>query len=247
MLRTHQERILRVCFQAHVEANDLEELGNAKRWLVYRQMVRDRLKRVVRNAMPRTLEAMGERRFTEAFDRWLDDSPPQSRFYRNVPIEFAARLRRSWLTIPPEALWLPDLLSLELCRWTRRFVLPRDPPAAAELDFEKVPVFNPTAELLRLEHRVNMKPDADGNYLSAPTHMCVYRSFDDHTVRVRILNVSAAEMLRRWCEGENTLSEGVQDASAALGFAIDQGFIDSLSTMLASFIEAGLLLGSTAQ
>jgi len=247
MLRAHQERILRVCFEAQVEAGDLQTLGNEERWLVYRRMVRERLKRVIHNAIPRTLESLKEGEFPEIFGAWLDHSPPQSRFFRDVPGEFARHVRLVWETAPPKAEWLPDLLTLELSRWTRRFVLPRDPPAAGELSFEGVPVFNPTAELLHLDHAVDKEPLQEGGYAARATHICVYRNFEDHQVRVRILNPSASDMLSRWCRGEETLSESVQAASRALGFAIDKRFIESLSTMLASFIEAGLLLGSVDQ
>lgn len=247
MLREHQERILRVCFQRDATPHDLDALGNQERWLIYRQMLRARLMRVVQNAFPRTLKALGEEVTGGYFDEWLDQLPPQTRYFRDVPGEFSHHVRHKWKTSPPAFDWLPDLISLETSRWTRRFILPCEPPQSGELSFELAPVVNPTAELLELKHAVHKKAEKEAGYAPEVTHICVYRDFENHRVRIQILNPTASALLALWCRGEETLTESVQHTSGAMGFAIDERFIDTLGTMIASFIESGLLLGSAPQ
>ena len=60
MLADYQKQVMRVCFEREVPQDVLDELGNADRWQLYRQMVRARIYRVVRNALPRFSEALGK-------------------------------------------------------------------------------------------------------------------------------------------------------------------------------------------
>ena len=247
MLKTYQEQVLRVCFDAEANPNDLKALGNEERWLVYRRMVRDRLRRVVSNAFPRTVSEIGEASYFQHFDAWLAATPPSNRYYRGVPEEFATHLRSAWQQTAPPAAWMPDLLTLELTRWTRRYALPETSPASTELTFEAPPLCNPTAQLLRLEHAVQEKPGEGESFSRQPTYICVYRNLPDDQIRSQVLNPVAASMCKLWLEGEMTLTQSVEAACRDAGVGITESFIERLGEMLASFIERGLLLGSRPQ
>ena len=54
MLADHAKAMQRVCFGAEPSEADLELLGSRERWLVYRDLVRNRLNHVIRVALART-------------------------------------------------------------------------------------------------------------------------------------------------------------------------------------------------
>jgi hypothetical protein len=58
-LRAYQETALRVFFSREPSEDDLVALGSPERFRVYRGMVRHRLDKVVRAALPRTLLGAG--------------------------------------------------------------------------------------------------------------------------------------------------------------------------------------------
>ena len=64
-LRAYQETVLRVFFSREPSADDLVALGSPERFGVYRKMVRHRLDKVVRAALPRTLQEIGASVYVE--------------------------------------------------------------------------------------------------------------------------------------------------------------------------------------
>ncbi len=89
MLSEHLGTIQRVCFALEPSDTDLVALGDAQRWRMYREMVRARLFKVIRAALPRTSEAVGKELFDEAISRWLAEQGPHTPYYRDVALEFA--------------------------------------------------------------------------------------------------------------------------------------------------------------
>ncbi len=74
--------------------------GEPRGWLLYRNMVRTRLRRTQRESLPRTLAALGADALDAHTDAWIESGAPRSRIYREVPLEFGA-----WLAprLEPEA------------------------------------------------------------------------------------------------------------------------------------------------
>ena len=62
MLVDQARAIQRICFGSEPSEADLELLGSRERWLVYRDLVRNRLNIVIGAALARTKTAIGERR-----------------------------------------------------------------------------------------------------------------------------------------------------------------------------------------
>jgi len=244
LLAEYQARVMRICFAAEVSSVDVEALGNRERWLLYRQMVRSRIRRVIGNAFPGFLAALGEDRATSYLETWLDQAPPRSRYFREGPSEFFDFVQGDEFPLQRPEGATQELGALEHARWSRRFALPALPPNAGELSFESPLQLNPTALFMQAEHAIHQKVPADRCHVKKTTFLCIYRHFDSHKVHTRELNEVAYRLLRQWENPDITITEGVQAARAEVGFAIDASFIERLSSMLAAFVEDGLILGA---
>lgn len=105
-LSEHERLAASVCFSRDVDDATVATLANGdgladERWRVYREMVRVRFRKVVLAAFPRTTKALGDQ-FEPRFAAWLDEAPPDTRFFRDVPTGFARHLG-AWLTSVPSA------------------------------------------------------------------------------------------------------------------------------------------------
>ncbi|MCA9530580.1 MAG: putative DNA-binding domain-containing protein [Myxococcales bacterium] len=282
-LAEHQRTALRVCFDAEPSEADLAIIGSAERWLVYRGMVRRRLQRVAKAALPRTEGALGEPRFDALLDAWFGAGGPRTPFFRAVPEEQAAFLRSHLGASDPP--WADDLLRYETAQWRARYALGEPSRPVVEFAFDRAPAVNPTLELLRLGHPVQTletdlpreraaaaeteaRADVDGaldgaaperqpdgaraeaereaghRYDPEPTTVCVYRRPGEVQARTFVLNDVAAALVEAWIRGDETVTDSVRAVASRLGCVIDQVFIDDLSTMLADFLDRGLLLGA---
>jgi hypothetical protein len=74
-LRAYQETALRVFFSREPSEDDLVALGSPERFGCTASMVRHRLDKVVRAALPRTLQALGRRRSERAHHGLLRRGP----------------------------------------------------------------------------------------------------------------------------------------------------------------------------
>ena len=78
MLADHAKAMQRVCFGAEPSESDLELLGSRERWLVYRELVQNRLVHVIGVALARTKQAIGEEAFGHAVAEWLSTGGPKT-------------------------------------------------------------------------------------------------------------------------------------------------------------------------
>ena len=206
-------------------------------------MVRTRLRRVCGAALPRTKKALGPEAFEAAFVSWLAEAPPSTRFFREVPAQFAAHLAPR-LEAREEG-WLPDLARYELAEWTVKSADDADlPPLAPEFGFERPPVVSPALTLLEVGWTVPRKKAK--RYEPTPLHLCIYRDPESFQAVTMELNELARDLLRAWIPGDRTMTEAVQAVAQARGTAIDARFIDGLSSLLEDFLGRGILLGSRA-
>ncbi|MDH5493180.1 MAG: putative DNA-binding domain-containing protein [Myxococcales bacterium] len=243
-LAEDQAAILRICFARKPEPADLARLGSAERWQLYRSMVRERLRKLCLSALPRTAKALGEAGFAEAFDAWLADGGPRSRFFWRLPLEFAAHLSASGLSSRPMHRAL-GIYEAEL--WRVRHELEKEPPETCPLEFERPIALNPTLRQLRLTHAVLAEPDERGEIPERPTELALFRSLDDLGTRTWTLSPIAAALLERWrSEPTESLTRSVQEVTRARGAAIDAPFLESLGALLAELHQRGLILGSLA-
>jgi hypothetical protein len=236
-----ERAILAVCFRAEPPAALLEELGDRDRWLIYREMVRDRLARELRVALPRTCALIGESLIEHEFTAYLELDPPRTRYFRGVVAAFVQSARSRWLTagsIPAAAI---DLASYELALWevgdlavSRREL--------QEFSFDRAPAVSQALRLLHVQHAVHLPADCGaepGEYF-----LCVHRRDDRAPVRTWTLTASTFELLSHFSAGQASASAIVRRLAAARGASIDAHYVDALCATLAQFLELGIVLGS---
>jgi hypothetical protein len=239
MLADRAKAMQRVCFGSEPSEADLELLGSRERWLIYRDLVRNRLNQVIGVALARTKNAIGNEAFTRIVDEWYGAGGPTTRYLRFVPSELAEFAIPIWQRT--EAPWIADLAGYEITTWEVRHG-PRDPEPSHEFAFDRKPVLGTAVKVVRLAYPVHTKPTPDAGYEPEATLLCVYRD-KNHKAIPRKLNPMAADLLDAWRAADRTVAESVQEVAAAHGTQIGPEFIDKLSTLIADFIQRGILLG----
>ncbi len=242
-LEDQQAAIERICFTRQPPDADLDAVGERERWLIYRRMVRGRLSRLCRVALPRSLEAAGDERFDAWVATWVAERAPRTRYFWRVVGEFVDFTLEGAEVAPS---WRAELMRYEAVRWHTRYdeAAPEDEVLA--LDFERVPYLNPTLTLLHFDHPVHQgwAEDAQGPS-EVPTHLAVFRRADEETV-TWTLNPMGAALVARWQLGQETLKQSVVTVTEKRGAARDARFLESLAGLLEGLLERGLLLGSRA-
>ena len=237
-LRAYQETALRVFFGREPSDADLQQLGSPERFRMYRNMVRHRLDKVVRAALPRTLRALGEDEASALITAFFDEAPPRTRWFREVPEHFGAfALARFGETSPVH---LRELCLFELARWTVQHLESEPAVNVVALDFNLPPVTTPALRRLRVQHRVDLRGTEPR---PGPANLALSRRLDDKPATGR-LNRIAPALLDAFVDGQGSLAERVQAVTPARDVAIDENFLERLSALLADFLERGVLLGS---
>jgi len=239
MLADHVKAMHRVCFGAEASETDLQLLGSRERWLIYRELVRNRLFHVIGVALARTKRAVGEESFGRAVDEWLSTGGPKTRYLRHVPRELADFAIPIWQSA--EAPWVADLSRYEISAWDVRHA-PPDPMPATEFAFDRKPVLATGMKVLRLEYPVHEAPTPELGYEREPTILYLYRD-EHHKPIPRKLNAIAADLLDAWQRANQTVADSVQRVAAAHDSEIGPAFVEKLSAMIADFIERGVILG----
>lgn len=240
MLVDVERRFVRVCFAKEPREDDLSALGGMRdRWLLYRHMVRTRLRGMIANALKRTVAALGEEAWTAWFDRWLDEAPPRTRYIREIVPELLDYCLPRWERDAAIAPWLIELARLELTRWEVGYTDAKSPDAG-ELAFEKIPVVTPAMEVLRFAHPVHEKRDA---YTEQPTQLCVYRRADDKTA-IWAIDPFTAGILEAFAAGDRTITDTVKSVAAGLEIPLDEKLVQRIGTVLAELVQRGILLGA---
>lgn len=237
-----ERALARVCLASKPDASDLERLGGEAH-LVYRRMVRARFLTLFAEALPLTLRALGRPRIAELLSDYLDDTPPRTRFFREVPHAFARWADSRVATLEPA--WAIDALRLDAARWE---ALWHDEPregAVAEFALERVPVPHPTLRYLTLGHAVHRTPaEGDSTWPEpGPVYVCVHRR-PDHVIETRWMDRLGGRMLERWSRGEETAIASVERALAEEGRSADAEVVDRMTTLLSALLESGAIIGS---
>ncbi len=235
-----ERAVLSICFSAEPPEAAFTMLGERDRWLLYRELTRDRLWRELHVALPRTAAALGESKLSELFVAYLDRDPPRTRYFREVVRSFASSAARAELSS-----CTLDLLRYEAALWEVADLEagPLD-RAPSEFAFDRVPVLTPALRLLSLAHAVHLAPDASGAYRPGVYHVGVHRSAGDAKPRTWRFNETTWQLLADFARQEVTAIESVQRVASKLGRQVTPQFVDRLCDSLAQWIEVGILLGS---
>jgi len=240
MLAERAKAMHRVCFELEPSEADLTLLGSRERWLIYRDLVRSRLISLVGVALARTKKAIGEEAFCRAVDEWLGHGGPKTRYFRHVPSELVEVAIPMWQRT--ETPWVAELARYEITAWNVRHAA-QNPIPAAEFAFDRRPVLATALQVLRLAYPVHRKPTPDAGYEPNATILYLHRD-ERHKVIVRRLNPMAADLLEAWQHADQSVAESVQRVAATHQVEIGPKFVERLSTMIADFMERGIVLGA---
>jgi hypothetical protein len=234
-----QRQILSLCFDETPSEASLSALGQREAWLTYREMIRERLLRELRLALPRTRALVGDAAFVAAFVHQLEHEPPRERYFRQVVAGFVAHALPLWAADAQLPAASGDLARYELALWEVRDMVV---PAAtfAEFTFERVAAVSPALRLLALDHAVRPGEDL------APRrqYLCLQRVPEGSRTKVWRLTATTFALLERLSREDASVSEVVKQVAQASGSRIDAEYLDSLCGTLAQFLEVGILLGS---
>jgi hypothetical protein len=233
-----ERALVAVCFSAEPPAEALAALGGEAAWLVYREMVRDRIWRELRVALPRTCALLPAPLLERAFAWHLEHEPPRTRFFRELVPSFVHSALPLWDAEPvPRA--VGDLARYELALWDVADLEAVPPEPVNEFAFDRVPVLSRALRCLPVQHAVHTPGLEPGEYF-----LCVQRAADGERPRTWTLTQATYALLQRLSREDEPVTESVKRAAAEQGGRVDAGYVDALCTTLAQFLELGILLGS---
>ncbi|MCC6646096.1 MAG: putative DNA-binding domain-containing protein [Polyangiaceae bacterium] len=207
---------------------------------VYRRLVRATLRGVVRDVLPRTAAALGERLEVE-LDRFCRERGPKTHYLRDVALELVEHLAPSWrvdASLPPH---LADLARLEALELRVAVAGDERPDARAELRLDAPAVFQEALGQASFEHAVHEGADPPD---ARPVWLLVYRD-DAHALRALELTRAAAEILERLRAG-TTLGAAIEQGARAAGVPVDDALLAGAARLLADLADRGALLGAPA-
>ncbi len=246
MIVDHQRTFMNVLLSAEPSESDLEKLGGLReRWLLYRDMIRKRMRNMIAVGLKRSVGAIGEARYHQLYDAWLDEGQTRTRYIREIVPMFADFAVPRLEADPKVPRWAIELLRYEATRWLVGYEDIAFPEEVADFAFEKAPVMNPTLRLLRFEHRVHQQLEEGATqYAPSKCAVAVYRSRDDDKIYSWVPNPLSADLLEAFLAGDEPVTTVVQRVCGARGVLIDEKFIESLGTMFADLISRTMVLGS---
>ena len=93
--------------------------------------------------------------------------------------------------------------------------------------------------------RAGAMPVEPGSYERVATQLCVYRRAEDKKARVWSLNPVMFALMQRFAAQQEPVQVSIQQVAAERSIALDATFVDRLCTVLADFIERGVILGGS--
>jgi hypothetical protein len=240
-----QRAVLELGFGPEPSAAEYAAIGDVRVWGIYRELIRKRLRGELKYALPRTHAAAGDGLFELAFEHFLRSDPPRTRYFHAVVSSFAASAipwLRASTKVPAH---VADLCAYEATLWTVADLAEcQDEPAIGEFEFELIPVLSSTVRLLHLRHAVHIGPDAgDERDLPGDFYLCVYRRRGAPAANHFVLNAVGFALMERFAHGTETVREAIMQLASEREIAVDEAFLDGLCSMLADFLERGILLG----
>ncbi len=239
-----QGAITSLCFSAEEPSVALlDELGEPAKWRMYRELVRNRLRKGLRHALRGTCKVLPAAAFEAAFVTHLDRDPPRTRFFREVVRAFAQTAIPAWRGDASLPAWVADLATYELAQWEVSDLEAERRPSLQEFAFDRVAVLSDALALLSLDHAVHRAPRKDGSYERVPTRLAVFRPSDDAKVKTWMLEPLLFTLLSIVREGELDTASALRLSAERASQALDAACVDRVCGALAELIEAGLILG----
>lgn len=204
---------------------------------IYRRQVRRSLMKGVRIALPITRRLLDDEQLTALIARWLEESPPTTRLYWRLPLEFG-----EWLREQPD---LPHPAAGELVHWESILLDVKNAPESdvdAAFD-EPAPhrhiILDPSARLGIYHYpvfRMTRSDDAWPEPGSTPTFLIAFRR--DEKPYWRILSTEIAQLLAHTFDGK-PISAGLAFLKELYGRVDEAAITEELTTLA----ERRILLG----
>jgi hypothetical protein len=240
-----QRAAVELCCGPEPAAAQVAAVGDDERiWRLYRELIRKRLLGELKIALPRTQAAAGAEAFASAFEHHLQFDPPRTRFFHALVGAFARSAVPRFRAEGSLAPWLADLCEYEAALWAVADLDDRAVSPAAEFAFDRPALLAPALRLLAVRFPVHTTEPANG-YAPGEFYLCVHRRLDQTKARTWTLNAVSFALMRRFVAApDEIVSEAIRHVAMERGLTVDSSFIDGLCTVLANFIERGILLGS---
>jgi hypothetical protein len=150
-----------------------------------------------------------------------------------------------WLREDPEVPGhVADLCAYEAARWSVADESDERPAGLLEFAFDRRPALASAVRLLALQHAVHLEPAPAGVYPAGEFLVCVYRRAAETKARFFSLNPVTYALLQRFATSAESVTRSVEHVAAQRSVAVDEAFLDGLCTVLADFLERGIILGS---
>lgn len=210
-----------------------------ERRAVYRRIVRNNLFRTIRNTCPIARKLLGEQSFDRLVARFLDERPPTTRLYRELPLAFAAWL--SSIDAAPHHPALPELVHFETVEVeVQQAPNPSGAPRAGLPDDDAGIEADPSARLLAYTHPVHLLARGAERFPSPtpePTFLVAWRL--EENMRWRQIPAVLAKVLALCGEGLS-LGRALALLEEQHPGQVDRGRVRSL---LVDLKHRGALLG----
>jgi hypothetical protein len=246
LLRADMQAFLR---KFELTAQDLEAMESVgpERFLMYRKLAHQRIRKVVADFIPRTIARLGASRLDRDVGAFMHERAVESPYLRDVPREFVEWVSLRWEAASEVPNYLVDLARHELVK----FVVGNDPAGNEAATGWPVALDRPL-RFTRAARRVNYSfavhelPRAETDRTEpeeVPTRLLVYRD-ERHEVRYLELTAFAAAVLDRLLVEKRPVQDGLSEACAHLGEMLDDDKLATAATLLADLADRAVMLGA---
>ena len=230
-------------------AQDREAIASvgAKRWMVYRSLVHNRMRNTIREFIERTAARIGIGRLKADVTDWLHERAAVSPYLRDVPHEFVEWVAPRWRDDPAIPDYIVDLARHELLE----YLVFNDPaggdePTGEPLALDRPLRFDGAARLVRYDfavHRLPLDEDNRSEPDAGLTELLVYRDAK-HKVRYLELTELAAAVLRHLLQRKAGVADGLRAACEELGVELSDERLAISAQLLADLADRGVMLGA---
>jgi hypothetical protein len=214
--------------------------------LVYRRLVRSRLRETMELAIERTINHLGPV-FDEYFDRFLAERGPRTHYLRDVTGEFLDFCEPLWKAderVADYSIWLGrhEELQVEMAAME----VSADVGEAGPLELDLPLRFIAAARVVRYPYAVHELPISPGDReapAARPTALLAYRDSKHHVHNLELTTL-AASILERLLHGRITLRQAAVEACGENGIALSEAVLTGLASVLSDLAQRGVLLGA---
>jgi hypothetical protein len=219
--------------------------SNPRFWL-YRELVRNNMRGVVRDLAPRAaalFEARAPGVLDESIDAFLRNEGVRSHYFRDVPSEWLAWARQQLARDARVPAFVIDLAAWELF-WFRVQTAERAPRPESLLDVapDRALVFESPALLASFDHKIHAYEDDAADPAPAPTHLLGYRTKDDEAKLLDLTPLAAAVV--RELQSGTPLAQAIPAACTEEHVAVTGAVLADVAKLLADLASNEIILGA---